>query len=220
MGDVINLNRYRKQKQQAERERRANEKRVRFGIPKSRAGQDLGRAVAGDAPARRRPPRRARRRARRLSDVRHSVARQIRRAAPMARALTFSVSMSRPVKRSFTIGGHRTSISLGGAVLGGAEGRGRPGADAAFQPDRPHRCRARRLRAVERRQGLAAGLLPRQRARWRWLTRLGPFEQTAHLRVILVPGRAPLASGAGMTLARQNCAMQTCPTAARNHTDA
>ena len=35
MGDVINLNRYRKQKQQAERERRANEKRARFGIPKS-----------------------------------------------------------------------------------------------------------------------------------------------------------------------------------------
>ena len=35
MGDVINLNRYRKQKQQAERERRANEKRVRFGIPKT-----------------------------------------------------------------------------------------------------------------------------------------------------------------------------------------
>jgi len=35
MGSVINLNRYRKQKQQAERERRANEKRVRFGIPKS-----------------------------------------------------------------------------------------------------------------------------------------------------------------------------------------
>jgi hypothetical protein len=35
MGDVINLNRYRKQKQQAERERRANEKRMRFGIPKS-----------------------------------------------------------------------------------------------------------------------------------------------------------------------------------------
>jgi hypothetical protein len=35
MGDVINLNRYRKQKQQAERERRANQKRVRFGIPKT-----------------------------------------------------------------------------------------------------------------------------------------------------------------------------------------
>jgi hypothetical protein len=35
MGTVINLNRYRKQKQQAERERRANEKRMRFGIPKS-----------------------------------------------------------------------------------------------------------------------------------------------------------------------------------------
>jgi hypothetical protein len=34
MGEVINLNRYRKQKQQAERERRANEKRMRFGIPK------------------------------------------------------------------------------------------------------------------------------------------------------------------------------------------
>jgi hypothetical protein len=35
MGDVINLNRYRKQRQQAERERRANEKRARFGLPKS-----------------------------------------------------------------------------------------------------------------------------------------------------------------------------------------
>ena len=35
MGDVINLNRYRKEKQQAERERRANEKRARFGIPKA-----------------------------------------------------------------------------------------------------------------------------------------------------------------------------------------
>jgi hypothetical protein len=35
MGTVINLNRYRKDRQQAERERRANEKRARFGIPKS-----------------------------------------------------------------------------------------------------------------------------------------------------------------------------------------
>ena len=35
MGDVINLNRYRKDKQAAERERRANEKRARFGIPKN-----------------------------------------------------------------------------------------------------------------------------------------------------------------------------------------
>ena len=35
MGDVINLNRYRKSKQAAERERRANEKRARFGIPKN-----------------------------------------------------------------------------------------------------------------------------------------------------------------------------------------
>jgi Domain of unknown function (DUF4169) len=35
MGSVINLNRYKKQKQAAERERRANEKRVRFGIPKN-----------------------------------------------------------------------------------------------------------------------------------------------------------------------------------------
>jgi hypothetical protein len=35
MGDIINLNRYRKDKQAAERERRANEKRVRFGLPKS-----------------------------------------------------------------------------------------------------------------------------------------------------------------------------------------
>ena len=34
MGSVINLNRYRKERQAAERERRANEKRVRFGIPK------------------------------------------------------------------------------------------------------------------------------------------------------------------------------------------
>ena len=35
MGSIINLNRYRKERQAAERERRANEKRVRFGIPKS-----------------------------------------------------------------------------------------------------------------------------------------------------------------------------------------
>ena len=41
MGSVINLNRYRKQKQQAERERRANEKRARFGIPKSERSQSV-----------------------------------------------------------------------------------------------------------------------------------------------------------------------------------
>ena len=35
MGSVIDLNRYRKDKQRAERERRANEKRALFGIPKS-----------------------------------------------------------------------------------------------------------------------------------------------------------------------------------------
>ena len=35
MGSVINLNRYRKERQAAERERRANEKRARFGIPKN-----------------------------------------------------------------------------------------------------------------------------------------------------------------------------------------
>jgi len=35
MGEVINLNRYRKDRRAAERERRANEKRVRFGLPKS-----------------------------------------------------------------------------------------------------------------------------------------------------------------------------------------
>jgi hypothetical protein len=35
MGEVVNLNRYRKQKQRAERERRANEKRARFGAPKA-----------------------------------------------------------------------------------------------------------------------------------------------------------------------------------------
>lgn len=45
MGDVINLNRYRKQKQQAERERRANEKRVRFGIPKSERAKSSAERV-------------------------------------------------------------------------------------------------------------------------------------------------------------------------------
>ena len=45
MGDVINLNRYRKQKQQAERERRANEKRMRFGIPKSERAKNSGDRV-------------------------------------------------------------------------------------------------------------------------------------------------------------------------------
>jgi hypothetical protein len=40
MGTVINLNRYRKDKVAAERERRANEKRLRFGIPKSERSKD------------------------------------------------------------------------------------------------------------------------------------------------------------------------------------
>ncbi len=40
MGSVINLNRYRKQKQAAERERRANEKRARFGIPKNQRSKN------------------------------------------------------------------------------------------------------------------------------------------------------------------------------------
>jgi len=34
MGTVVNLNRYRKEKQRAARERRANEKRMLFGLPK------------------------------------------------------------------------------------------------------------------------------------------------------------------------------------------
>ena len=34
MGEIINLNRYRKSKEQAVRQRRANEKRLRFGITK------------------------------------------------------------------------------------------------------------------------------------------------------------------------------------------
>ena len=53
MGSVINLSRYRKEKQAAERERRANEKRVRFGIPKNRAQQERRRAGLGNAPPRR-----------------------------------------------------------------------------------------------------------------------------------------------------------------------
>ena len=40
MGSVINLNRYKKQKQAAERERRANEKRARFGIPKNQRSKN------------------------------------------------------------------------------------------------------------------------------------------------------------------------------------
>ena len=35
MGTVVNLTRYRKAKQAAERERRANERRLRFGMPKA-----------------------------------------------------------------------------------------------------------------------------------------------------------------------------------------
>ena len=41
MGNVINLNRYRKDKRAAERERRANEKRARFGIPKNERRQSV-----------------------------------------------------------------------------------------------------------------------------------------------------------------------------------
>jgi hypothetical protein len=35
MGEVVNLNRYRKLKQRAERERRAGEKRAHFGVSKA-----------------------------------------------------------------------------------------------------------------------------------------------------------------------------------------
>lgn len=46
MGTVINLNRYRKAKNAAERERRANERRARFGMPKSvRAKQSAERSL-------------------------------------------------------------------------------------------------------------------------------------------------------------------------------
>jgi uncharacterized protein DUF4169 len=45
MGDVINLNRYRKQKQQRDRERRANEKRVRFGLPRRERGKNAAERV-------------------------------------------------------------------------------------------------------------------------------------------------------------------------------
>jgi hypothetical protein len=46
MGDVVNLNRYRKLKARAERERRAGEKRARLGIPKSeRAKTSVERAL-------------------------------------------------------------------------------------------------------------------------------------------------------------------------------
>ncbi len=41
MGDVINLNRYRKDKQAAERQRRGNEKRARFGIPKNERNKSV-----------------------------------------------------------------------------------------------------------------------------------------------------------------------------------
>lgn len=40
MGTVVNLNRYRKEKQRAARERRANEKRVLFGLPKAEHGKN------------------------------------------------------------------------------------------------------------------------------------------------------------------------------------
>ena len=40
MGSVISLSRYRKEKQAAERERRANEKRMRFGIPKNQRNKN------------------------------------------------------------------------------------------------------------------------------------------------------------------------------------
>ena len=40
MGSIVNLDRYRKQKQAAERERRANEKRARFGIPKNQRNKN------------------------------------------------------------------------------------------------------------------------------------------------------------------------------------
>jgi hypothetical protein len=48
MGDVVNLNRYRKQKQRAERERRANQKRARFGVPKAERAKSSAERALGD----------------------------------------------------------------------------------------------------------------------------------------------------------------------------
>lgn len=45
MGTVINLNRYRKARQAAERERRANERRLRFGMPKSEREKKMAEHV-------------------------------------------------------------------------------------------------------------------------------------------------------------------------------
>jgi hypothetical protein len=45
MGSIINLNRYRKEKQAAERERRANEKRARFGIPKAQRNKNAAESA-------------------------------------------------------------------------------------------------------------------------------------------------------------------------------
>lgn len=45
MGDVINLSRYRKEKRLAERERRANEKRARFGLPKTERNREAAQRL-------------------------------------------------------------------------------------------------------------------------------------------------------------------------------
>ena len=59
MGTVINLNRYRKDKQRAERERRANEKRARFGIPKNERNKNAAQRTPRDASAGRHAARRS-----------------------------------------------------------------------------------------------------------------------------------------------------------------
>ncbi len=125
MADIINLNRYRKQKQQRERERRANEKRVRFGIPKSRARQRRGATACSKragwmAPA-----------ATSVAATATTEIADLQIPGPCvgrlhSRPREPTLRMSHPVKRSFTIGGHRTSISLEAPVLGCAERGCRP----------------------------------------------------------------------------------------------
>src|SRR5262249_16296287 len=107
MGTVVNLNRYRKEKQRAARERRANEKRMLFGLPKIEHTKN--------APQRSLDKRRlhAMRRDDRTSEGEDSAG-PPRTGVPFASAphAGRNGAMSRPRKRSFTIDGHPTSLSL------------------------------------------------------------------------------------------------------------
>ncbi len=134
--DIINLRKARKARNRADKEKRAEENRAKFGRTKADRQKTERNEVLTPEPPGWAPAgwlRRGRRRA---------------------------IGMTRPVKRSFTIRGHRTSISLEAPFWDALKDASAREKHRWQRPHRPHRRGPWRGRAFERRAHLDFALLP------------------------------------------------------------